>query len=252
MTVMRFKKQLLSMIAALLLLSGCAGTAPGDSQTQFTPEQQQQIVTTPETEPAVQPSLPSAETERTEQSAAEQKPSEPVLSEPLPELIPKPDAITSATAKPETPPESVGPEQSDTTQTANTCTISIRCDTILEHLDTLRPGKEDLVPADGWLLKPLTVEFNEGESVFHILRRVCKQQKLHMEFADTPVYNSAYIEGIGNLYEFDCGELSGWKYRVNGCFPNVGCSQSFVQSGDVIEWLYTCDLGADLDSGEAP
>lgn len=26
---------------------------------------------------------------------------------------------------------------------------------------------------------------------------------------DTPVYNSAYIEGIHNLYEFDVGKLSG-------------------------------------------
>lgn len=133
----------------------------------------------------------------------------------------------------------------------NTCTISISCATILNKLDDLTQGKQALVPADGWLLEPTQVEFNEGESVFHILRRTCKQQMIHMEFEDTPIYNSAYIEGIGNLYEFDCGELSGWKYRVNGRFPNYGCSQYPVQSGDVIEWLYTCDLGADVGGGES-
>jgi len=136
------------------------------------------------------------------------------------------------------------------TQTVNTCTISINCATVLNHLDELTDGKENLVPPDGWLLEAVEVEFNEGESVFHVLRRTCKQQKIHMEFEDTPIYNSTYIEGIGNLYEFDCGELSGWKYRVNGWFPNYGCSRYQVQSGDVIEWLYTCDLGADVGGGE--
>ena len=128
--------------------------------------------------------------------------------------------------------------------------LSISCTTVLDNLDALTQGKEELVPADGWLLKPVEVTFHEGENVFQVLSRVCKQEKLHMEFADTPGYDSAYIEGIGNLYEFDCGPLSGWKYRVNGWFPNYGCSRYQVQSGDVIEWLYTCDLGADLGGGE--
>lgn len=88
--------------------------------------------------------------------------------------------------------------------------------------------------------------FTEGESVFDVLLRVCTEQKIHMEFTETPMYQSAYIEGIGNLYEFDCGDLSGWMYRVNGCFPNYGCSQYTLADGDVIEWLYTCDLGKDV------
>ena len=67
-----------------------------------------------------------------------------------------------------------------------------------------------------------------------------------MEFEDTPMYHSAYIEGIGNLYEFDVGELSGWMYSVNGWFPNYGCSRYQLQNGDVICWVYTCDLGKDV------
>ena len=45
-----------------------------------------------------------------------------------------------------------------------------------------------------------------------------------MEFENTPMYNSAYIEGIHNLYELDCGERSGWMYKVNDWFPNYGCA----------------------------
>ncbi len=67
-----------------------------------------------------------------------------------------------------------------------------------------------------------------------------------MEFEDTPIYNSAYIEGIANLYEFDCGELSGWMYKVNGWFPNYGCSRYQLKAGDKVEWVYTCDLGVDV------
>ena len=54
------------------------------------------------------------------------------------------------------------------------------------------------------------------------------------------------MEGIGNLYEFDAGPLSGWTYTVNGAFVGLGSSQVAVKSGDVICWMYTCDLGKDV------
>ena len=102
------------------------------------------------------------------------------------------------------------------------------------------------VPADGVIFPQTTVTFYEGESVFNLLQREMKKAGIHLEFVNTPMYNSAYIEGIGNLYEFDCGELSGWTYRVNGWFPNYGCSRYQLQPGDTVEWLYTCKLGLDV------
>ena len=128
-------------------------------------------------------------------------------------------------------------------------TISISCASINNNIADLDPAKTGLVPSDGWLLKAVKVEFNEGESVFNVLQRVCKQNKIHMEFMNTPVYNSAYIEGIGNLYEFDCGPLSGWMYSVNDWYPNYGCSRYELKPGDVICWRYTCDLGSDIGGG---
>ena len=67
-----------------------------------------------------------------------------------------------------------------------------------------------------------------------------------MSFRNTPVYNSAYILDVNNLYEFDAGELSGWMYKVNGWFPNYGCSRYQLKPGDAIEWHYSCDLGRDI------
>ena len=150
---------------------------------------------------------------------------------------------------PEGKPLPVEPQDVTIGSTAYTCTISISCSAILNNMDLCDPAKKDLVPADGWILKPVTVTFYEGESVFNLLRRVCKQQKIHMEFENTPIYNSAYIEGIHNLYEFDVGELSGWMYKVNEWFPNYGCSRYALKDGDVICWVYTCDLGSDVGGG---
>ena len=127
-----------------------------------------------------------------------------------------------------------------------TCTFSIECSTILNNLSSLDPDKLELVPSNGVILAPTKVTFYGGESVFDVLKRVGKENNIHLEFSWTPIYNSAYIEGIHNLYEFDCGELSGWMYRVDGWYPNYGCSRYQLADGEVVEWRYTCDLGRDV------
>ncbi|MDR0425014.1 MAG: DUF4430 domain-containing protein, partial [Clostridiales Family XIII bacterium] len=148
--------------------------------------------------------------------------------------------------QPEGKPRPVEPQDTKIGEAAYTATLSVRCDTVLSNLKHLDPDKHELVPADGIIYPPTKVTFYEGESVFNLLQREMKRAKIHMEFVNTPIYNSAYIEGINNIYEFDVGELSGWVYNVNGWFPNYGCSRYSLKDGDVIEWLYTCDLGRDV------
>ncbi|NLC25923.1 MAG: DUF4430 domain-containing protein, partial [Fastidiosipila sp.] len=127
------------------------------------------------------------------------------------------------------------------------CTFSIECSTILNNLSDLEPDKLEIVPTDGVILASQSVKFFEGESVFDVLQRVTKDKGIHMEASWTPIYNSAYVEGIHNLYEFDCGPLSGWMYRVNGWYPNYGCSRYQLAQGDVVEFRYSCrGLGADI------
>ncbi len=113
-------------------------------------------------------------------------------------------------------------------------------------MDNLRSGLEVYVPADGVILPTTQVTFSEGETVFDVLKRVCSAAGIQIEYSYTPIYGSYYIEGINNLYEFDCGSLSGWEYKVNGWFPNYGCSSYTLADGDVIVWCYTCDLGHDV------
>ncbi len=145
-----------------------------------------------------------------------------------------------------------------TTTSVKTCTISISCAEILNNKDKLKEGKESFVPYDGVLLKAVTVEFQNGETAFDILKRACQNNVcadncqycqsggIQLEYEFTPGFDNYYVEGIHQIYEKDCGAKSGWMYKVNGVFPSYGCSDYTVKNGDRIEFVYTCDLGGDI------
>lgn len=124
---------------------------------------------------------------------------------------------------------------------ASLCTISVDCKNIYENITDFPEEKRSLLPLDGYILPPIQIEFNEGESVFDVLKRELMKRKIHFEFS-TAAYNSAYIEGINNIYEFDCGELSGWIYSVNGIVPKYSCSDYKLKNQDVVKFTYSCTL----------
>ena len=200
---------------------------------------------------SVRPSQPSSTSPSAAQSAAtssplpvEQTAPAPLSPPPSSEEVPSPANVSDAVPS-ELPPT----ESEDTAAPEGTyyCTLSISCAALLDHMDQLGAGKAELVPEDGWILRPTEAVLYEGESVFNVLQRVCKQNKIHLDSTDIARGGIAYIKGIGNLYESDCGELSGWTYQVNGQSPNYSCSLYALQDGDEICWSYTCDLGADMD-----
>ncbi len=148
---------------------------------------------------------------------------------------------------PEGKPAPVDQDKDADSEAVYTCTIYITCSTLLNNMDLLDSEKHELVPEDGVILPVTEVEFTEGEDVFELLHRVCKENKIHLEFSEDPVYNTAYVEGLNNIYEFDAGELSGWHYSANGWFPNYGSSRYALKDGDVIEWHYSCEMGYDIE-----
>lgn len=155
---------------------------------------------------------------------------------------PQPDE-RSRGAAPVQPPVPAEPQEAERSDEL-TCTLSVRCDSIWDNIGWLKPEKKKLIPSDGVIFPAQTVVFYEGESVFNVLVREMKKNKIHLEFTNTPLYNSAYIEGISNIYEFDCGGQSGWIYQVNGQRPDYGCSRYQLKPGDRVEWIYSCSLGA--------
>lgn len=146
-------------------------------------------------------------------------------------------SVISTTPKPDKP----------TKKYDNTCTFVIECKTILNNKDKLKKGLEKYVPDDAVIFSK-TVGFDSGESVYDILRRICDENSIQMEASYTPAFSSYYVEGINNLYEFDCGQGSGWMYSVNGVFPNYGCSSYKPVNNDKIAFRYTCELGYDLQN----
>ncbi len=206
--------------------------------------------------PSVAPEAPSPTPEQLLDAVKiEESPiPEPAATPILPEISLSPEPIQTPAPPKENP--SPTPDETPTPPVEEddgllTCTIYILCDTILDNMDLCDPSKVGIVPSNGWILGNTEVEFTAGETVFDVLQRVCREKGIHMEFMEAPAYNSVYIEGIYNLYEFDVGNLSGWMYKVNGWFPNYGCSLYTLQDGDIIGWVYTCDLGADVGGGYA-
>ncbi len=136
------------------------------------------------------------------------------------------------------------------TEDSKTVFISIDCSTILDNWDDLWPElqSEEFVPTDGEILEMTEYVLRPGDTAFDILERAVRYNRIQMEYqgADLNSYGSVYVQGINYLYEFSCGPLSGWMYKVNDVFPNYGCSKYELEDGDIISWEYTCDLGRDV------
>ena len=116
-------------------------------------------------------------------------------------------------------------------------TMSIRCDMAL--------GKTDMeLPEDGVMLAETTFAIAQGDTPYTILTEAARTYGIRLDTSGPQ--GMIYVTGINHLYEFACGELSGWNYLINGKTADIGCDQYLLQDGDVIEWRYTCELGNDL------
>lgn len=130
--------------------------------------------------------------------------------------------------------------------TVGTATLTIRCDALGDALKT--SDKAAFLPADGVILETTEFPISEGETVFELLDQAARAYRIQVDSrgAQVGTRGSVYVSGIGYLYEFDFGELSGWMYRVNGDTPSVGCGEYELQPGDRVEWAYTLNMGRDL------
>ena len=116
-------------------------------------------------------------------------------------------------------------------------TMSIRCDTAL--------GKTDVdLPADGVMLAETAFDIGEEDTPYDLLTRAAKEYGIRLDTSGAQ--GMIYVSGINYLYEFACGDLSGWVYMVNGERSGIGCDQYKLADGDVVEWRYSCELGNDL------
>ncbi|WP_242238067.1 DUF4430 domain-containing protein [Bacillus cereus group sp. BfR-BA-01316] len=85
---------------------------------------------------------------------------------------------------------------------------------------------------EGYLLGAKKVDVQEGDTVYSVL------ESTGLELDVMGSKGDIYVKGINNLYEKDVTDTSGWKYRVNGAFPNYSAGVVKVKPGDTIEWVY--------------
>lgn len=141
----------------------------------------------------------------------------------------------------------------EATEAAETVSITIDCKTILQNESKLDKAKKDFVPDDGIIFSG-NVEIDDGDTAFDALKKACEgnhcnsdckwcKNGIKLEYTYTPMYKTYYVEGIHQLYEFDCGSTSGWLFSVNGKFPETGSSSYVVKPGDDLLFIYSCEPG---------
>lgn len=87
------------------------------------------------------------------------------------------------------------------------------------------------------VIAPVSVGIAEGGAVLDALTEAARRAGILIELDAA----GTYVRGIDGIREFDHGDLSGWKYSVNGEFPSVGCAEYRLSPGDVVVWEYVTE-----------
>ena len=103
------------------------------------------------------------------------------------------------------------------------------------------------ISTSGVVLPSEQFEILADETAFDFLKRVTTQKQISLNYRHTSM--GYYVVGIAGINEFDRGPLSGWMYRVNGIFPTVSADSYQLAPGDIVQWVYTEDLGEDVGGG---
>lgn len=125
-----------------------------------------------------------------------------------------------------------------TTSSEINCSITIECKSILDNMDNLEPEHEKYVPKNGIMLNNYKTTLKSKSTVYDLFKKACNDKGITYT-AEYGMY-SVYIAGINNIDEFDCGKGSGWKYRVNGSYPNISVDLKNLKDGDKVVFTYIC------------
>jgi hypothetical protein len=96
------------------------------------------------------------------------------------------------------------------------------------------------------LLEKTSILWQEGDTVFDALEKATKKYDIPFKFSGLRV--APYVSSIGGIEEFDHGVKSGWMVAVNGEVISKSSGAYVLKEHDIIEWVYTTDLGRDIQS----
>lgn len=247
------KKAVIFCAAALMLLAGVLllRSKPG-IQERNTDSVSSDAFAPPATESVMEPEQEITARQQTNSGTAITAPPEKVEKTAAPKphtskkkkavVSPKPDKKKKTTVtrqpsvrKPESSPKSV--TATPFAEKTKRVTLKVECIKILDHKELWKAGIEEIIPDQG-IFYSGQCAFTEGESAYDLIKRVCREKNIALDSQYTPAYGTYYIRGIGNLYEFDCGSESGWRYSVNTKVPDVACSSYQLHNGDEVVFYY--------------
>jgi hypothetical protein len=134
--------------------------------------------------------------------------------------------VTTPSAAPETgntqstPPSAPSSPKPENPKPATTVTFSI-------------VGPKDV----GTILSGTKINIKDGDTAFDVLKNATKQHGIQIETRGSGA--TAYVEGIGDYYEFDYGAKSGWVFELNDVSISKSIGTIKVKDGDRIECYYT-------------
>jgi hypothetical protein len=136
----------------------------------------------------------------------------------------------------------------NSSKSSNTSTTVITPGTSAEEIPNLQATVTISIRGDeqkGTILEPTDIEWHDEDSVLDALIQVTKNHRIPLEYRGRGILS--YVEGIGNLYEFDKGPGSGWLFKVNGEFADKSAGAVKLDKGDKVEWIYIIDPSEDPD-----
>lgn len=146
----------------------------------------------------------------------------------------------------------LGACQSNEKQTAPvdehlSASIQISVQPILDHMDDLNESKIQYVPEDGMLLNDQVITYEEGSTALDVLLKVTKDYRIAVDYEDGAQSSSgsSFVKGIGQIYNGDCLDTSGWMLKIDGKWAETGASEITIKNGQKMEWIFICDYDID-------
>ena len=123
-----------------------------------------------------------------------------------------------------------------------TVRVGAECTSVLSHLGSIDAdiNQYSEIPEDGIILPLGEVVLPEGATAFDALDVAARAENIPVDRVGSTY--GVYVRGIGNVYEFGFGGESGWTYRVNGESPQISAGVYELSDGDVVEFVYICEL----------
>lgn len=218
-------KIITGIVCALIVV--CLAVGIGMNLKNGNPEEKTNLISNTETGSAAVESTEaekiSTENEEKTQTAITSKRTSPTTetnaekTENTTKRLTKPSAKPSLTTKKETSSAKA------TESNSLSVSFSVNCEKAVDH------GAD----YPNYLIGKTNCNVKEGITVFDLLIEQCRKNGIAVVHQ-----NKSYIVSIGGLAEKDCGNASGWMYKVNGVKVMMSASKCVLKNGDIVEWYY--------------